>query len=392
MKNIESQIKNLKTVFGAVVVCLFIMTIGFSLITKKNQTKILAKEMQINTLIDEVGELKEQNEKLSSALQDNVKDIEKYVQNLHQANASLNGDLNKKDQQLGTTQVTFQKTQEELEAMLKEKENIINELAAKNNNLKAEIDATPIDKEATNILLVGVNKGLTDSMMVISTNPDKKTITTVSIPRDLSYKGRKINELYEFYGVQKLADAVYSITNVPINHYAIIDFDIFTQVVDAVGGIDIDVKKDIYDRSYPGPNSSYRVVSFKKGIQHMSGSRALEYARSRKSSSDFERAARQQEILQATKDKILSANLLQDLPTLLNTYASIQKNLVTDISFYEAMAMLQQDQDYAIEGGNVLSTSNYLYSTKNKAGQYILLPNGGTYAGIKKYVAGLIND
>lgn len=392
MNKLEEQIKNLKVVFGAVVICLLIMTVGFSMVTKGNQTKILQKEQQINNLIDEVGELKEQNEKLMSAMKNDMGSVKEYVQSLHSSNEKLAGTVGQKNDQLSTSQTSFQMTQQKLEALIKEKEGIINELADKNTKLRQENNVQPVDENTTSVLLIGINQGLTDSLMVLNINPDTKNITTLSIPRDLSYKGRKINELYHVYGVQKLADAIFTITNIPVKHYAVVDFSVFTEVIDTIGGIDVDVPKDLYDDQYPGKNNSYKVVQFDKGIQHMSGEKALQYARSRKSNSDFDRSNRQQLILKAVKDKIIASNLLQDLPTLLKLYASIQQKLETDIAFYDGLSMLQKYQEFEIKGGNVLSTSNYLYSGKNKSGQYILLPNGGSYASIKKYVASLINE
>ncbi|MCC7196766.1 LCP family protein [Candidatus Peregrinibacteria bacterium] len=392
MKNLEEQIKNLQVIFGAVVVCLLIMTVGFSAVTKSNQSKILHKEQQINSLIDEVGELKEQNENLIKVMQNDMGNIKEYVKSMNNSNNQLAGKVNQKDDQLSESQITFQKTQQKLEALIKEKEGIINELADKNTKLRLETSVQPIDENSTSVLLIGINQGLTDSLMVLNINPDNKAITTLSIPRDLSYKGRKINELYNAYGVQKLADAIFSITNIPIKHYAVVDFSIFTEVIDTIGGIDVDVPNDLYDNRYPGKNFSYKVVQFKKGLQHMSGEKALEYARSRKANSDFDRSNRQQLILKAVKDKIIASNLIQDLPTLLKLYATIQQKLETDIAFYDGLSMVQKYQEFEIKAGNVLSTSNYLYSSKNKSGQYILLPNGGSYAGIKKYVASLINE
>jgi LCP family protein required for cell wall assembly len=392
MKKLEQQIKNLHVVFGAVVTCLLIMTIGFSMVTKNNQSKILQKEQQINSLIDEVGELKEQNEKLLEAMKSDMGSMKEYVQSLHSSNNNLAGVVDKKEEQINTSQASFQMTQQKLEALLKEKESIINELSNKNTQLKQETSVQPIDENTTSVLLIGINQGLTDSLMVVNINPDTKKITTLSVPRDLSYKGRKINELYNAYGVQKLADAIFTITNIPVKHYAVVDFSIFTEVIDTIGGIDVDVPNALYDDRYPGKNYSYKVVKFDKGTQHMNGERALEYARSRKSNSDFDRSNRQQLILKAVKDKIIASNVLQDLPTLLKLYASIQEKLKTDIAFYDGLAMLQKYQEFEMKAGNVLSTSNYLYSGKNKSGQYILLPNGGSYAGIKKYVASLIND
>jgi len=88
--------------------------------------------------------------------------------------------------------------------------------------------------------------------------------------------------------------------------YVVIDMKSFEDLVDALGGIDVQVKKDLYDSMYPGPNYTYETLNIKAGNHHFDGVTALKYARSRKSTTDFDRAARQQEIIESLKTKILS--------------------------------------------------------------------------------------
>jgi len=92
-------------------------------------------------------------------------------------------------------------------------------------------------------------------------------------------------------------DTVGGILGKEITHYVLIDFDGFRRLIDAVGGIDIDVPKRLYDASYPTRNWGYTVVDIPAGLQHFDGDKALKYARSRYSTSDFDRSKRQQLIL-----------------------------------------------------------------------------------------------
>ncbi|MBU2595702.1 LCP family protein, partial [Patescibacteria group bacterium] len=166
-----------------------------------------------------------------------------------------------------------------------------------------------------NILLLGIGgpghdgADLTDTMMVVSVDPINKTVAMLSIPRDLWVKipgngESKINAVHS-YGEQnkkKFGDGptvskqiVSQILDLPIHYYARMDFEGFKKLVDQVGGIEIKVEKDIVDPYYPddrtGKNITYRV---REGEQHMDGAQALKYARSRYTTSDFDRARRQQ--------------------------------------------------------------------------------------------------
>jgi LCP family protein required for cell wall assembly len=86
---------------------------------------------------------------------------------------------------------------------------------------------------------------------------------------------------------------------ISIHHVVKVDFTAFVDVVDAMGGLNIDVTKDIVDPEYPGPNYTYETFAISAGPHHIDGETALKYARSRHTTSDFDRAARQQQLLQA---------------------------------------------------------------------------------------------
>ena len=187
---------------------------------------------------------------------------------------------------------------------------------------------SPGPDERLNVLVVGVDAApgrssvLTDTMMVVSFDPVGKTASMVSLPRDLvnvplgngDEFGPKLNSLMSYAdrhreefpagGLRTLQDAVGSLLGIPIHYHATMEFEGFIHIVDAVGGIDIDVSKAIEDPGYDGFGVGARGWSIAAGRHHLDGVNALAYARSRKSAgeSDFTRAGRQQQIIVALKD------------------------------------------------------------------------------------------
>lgn len=193
----------------------------------------------------------------------------------------------------------------------------------------------PADEHGfTNILLLGVGDkdhdgvDLTDTVMIASLDPwETESVVLLSLPRDLYVlstermgKGR-INELYRNYkgylrfrekmssavasqlAMKELATEIGRHVGLPVHHVVKVDFTAFTDVVDILGGVEIDVPEDIVDAEYPGPNYTYQTFEIRKGLQHLDGATALKYARSRHTTSDFGRSTRQQQLLAALAEK-----------------------------------------------------------------------------------------
>jgi polyisoprenyl-teichoic acid--peptidoglycan teichoic acid transferase len=261
---------------------------------------------------------------------------------------------------------------------------------------------------------------LTDTMMVVSAQTDTKQLAMISIPRDLwipiptNNSGlnwtTKINGAYTvgirddlfpskdpafrgpLGGGDLASEMVHRVTGLPIPYWIAVDFTGFRQVVDAVGGIDLVVPQALDDPLYPqGDTTGYMHIHFNPGLQHMDGERALEYARSRETTSDFDRSRRQQLIVLAVRHKVLSVD---GIPRLFGVLDALQDHFRTN------MTLLQMDQfaqianrlqDTATERIS-LDNTNFLYSTFSSDGQYILLPYDRTYAALHRYLDQLFPD
>ncbi len=183
----------------------------------------------------------------------------------------------------------------------------------------------------SDILVLGVDNGSksrqgdvgrSDSMMVVRTDPDNHKIALLSIPRDLrveipGHGADKINAAYAYGGPTLAIKTVESVTGLPINHVVVVDFSTFDEVIDALGGVNIDVPKPILSNKFECPRASQAACDrwkgwrFKKGEQTMNGKRALIYARIRENmldpkESDITRGERQQAVVSAIADEIVS--------------------------------------------------------------------------------------
>jgi LCP family protein required for cell wall assembly len=186
-----------------------------------------------------------------------------------------------------------------------------------------------------------------DTMILLTLDPQTKTAGILSIPRDLwvaipGFQHGKINTAYYLGDAYKLpgggpalaVKTVESFLGVPINYYAEIDFGAFVRFIDEIGGVKIDVPADItVDLLGSGSKTKKKL---KAGVQILPGEWALAYARNRYTENgDFDRARRQQQVIMAIRDRVLSLNMLPVLvqkgPTLYNELASgIRTNLTLD--------------------------------------------------------------
>jgi polyisoprenyl-teichoic acid--peptidoglycan teichoic acid transferase len=183
----------------------------------------------------------------------------------------------------------------------------------------------------SNILVLGADNGTksrqgdvarSDSIMIVHTDPDNHRIALLSIPRDLrveipGHGQDKINAAFAYGGPTLAIKTVQKLTGLPINHVVVVDFATFDEVIDALGGVTIDVRKPILSNKFECPRATQAACDrwkgwrFKKGEQTMNGKRALIYARIRENQldpgeSDITRGERQQAVVSAMADKVVS--------------------------------------------------------------------------------------
>ena len=227
----------------------------------------------------------------------------------------------------------------------------------------------------TNILVAGVGghsndaPWLTDSVMLVSVDPDAGVASFLSIPRDLyvttkDFGGGKLNELYakgrarwgEERGARTLMDKVSEITGEPVDKYVVADFDGFVQLVDLAGGIDVDVPEALTDTQYPDGNWGYETFSVGAGPHAFDGATALKYVRSRHSTSDFDRSRRQQLVLEALKAKLASRSVLTSPTKVRAMLGALSSHVWTDLSLPEMVALgaaVAGRKDFRVVGANL---------------------------------------
>ena len=251
-----------------------------------------------------------------------------------------------------------------------------------------------------NILLVGVDSGpgrttaLTDTMLVVSLDPDGTASAMISVPRDLygvplpdgTPFNRKLNTLmvyaqahendFPLGGVETLKATIGKLLGIQIHYFAAIKMLGFKQMVDSIGGVDINVLRAIRDPTYIDEANHLVGFYMKTGLHHMDGHTALAFVRSRKGAgdSDFTRAKRQQQLLSAIREKLTAENLLLALPALLD---AVKKTIATDVPS-DRIAELAQ----AIQGADmsqlqriVLQPPDYMRADPNSSAGYILIPD-----------------
>ncbi len=225
------------------------------------------------------------------------------------------------------------------------------------------------DPRRITVLLLGADarptqtleQARTDSMMIVSVDPVRKTAVLLSVPRDIwldipgyGQSGRidyanEIGELIKYPGGGPALSVktVESVVGIPIQRYIFVHMQLFRAVVDVIGPIQVCPQMPIHDPNYPAYDSpAFITVDFQAGCQDLDSVRLLEYSRVRHNSGDdYGRAARQQEVVKAVRDKVLSmggvAALVGQATTL---WASMKTYIHTDMTFDEMVELAQLGQ------------------------------------------------
>ncbi|MBU0668347.1 LCP family protein [Patescibacteria group bacterium] len=264
----------------------------------------------------------------------------------------------------------------------------------------------------TNILLVGTGgedhdgANLTDTIIVAKIDYNEEIVPMLSIPRDfyIMKKQQRINSIYDWgnsvngdnEGILELKETVEEITGLNIQYYVKVDFEGFTKIIDSLGGVDVNVSEKIYDPYYPkGESIYYETFELDAGPQTLDGATALKYARSRKTTSDFDRARRQQELLFAIKEKALNLGILTNPGKIGNIYDSIDKSIETDLSLAEIIELGKIGKDFQKENlfplvinDDPTSCGGLVYTPAREyfSGASVLLPVGKDYDYVHLFV------
>ncbi len=295
--------------------------------------------------------------------------------------------------------------------------------------ISGTVGRAPEPSGRINVLLLGYGGAghdggeLTDSIMVLTFDQQTKKAAMISVPRDIwakiPYQGdqgvySKINTAYaigaddDTYSNKKaeykgpggggaLASSVIGgILGIKIDYWVAVDFRAFKSVVDALGGVDVDVETAFTDYQYPRNDNpdidpGWMTVGFKAGMQHMNGDRALIFARSRHSlqdGTDFGRSRRQQKLLLAIKDKALTPDGLTKLFGLMD---ALSKNFKTNMNVGQMRALA--DMAKSVDVNNIdrvsIDNTNYLVDAISGDGQDVLIPEAKSWAPLRAHIASL---
>lgn len=252
---------------------------------------------------------------------------------------------------------------------------------------------------------------LADTIIVASFNPNDKTLALLSIPRDLyvpieRHGSGKINSAYatgvtsksEDGGSELLKKTVSNILDIPIHYYVKADFSGFTKLVDNLGGVDVNVEKAISDPYYPDEKMiGYSPFNISAGEHHLDGKTALKYARSRETTSDFDRSRRQQQLIVAIRNKALSAGVLLNPKKLSDIINVLGNHLRTDMQLPEIQRFFEliKDLDAAKITTKVLDNGDGgLLVNSSNLGGYYLVPKAGVnnFKEIQQFVHQYFSD
>lgn len=286
--------------------------------------------------------------------------------------------------------------------------------------LQENIDPSQLKGEGdgrVNILLMGIpgdknhdGNQLSDVNMVVSIDPVNNTAAMLSLPRDMyvdvpGYYQTRINAAHAIAeqdkagtGPKVAKETVESVLDIDIHYFVRVDFQGFVDIIDRIGGVTVDVEQPIIDRTIESRYGGTHEETFRidAGQQHLDGRVALQYVRTRKginSGNDFGRARRQQQILKAVKDKVLTLGTFSNPVKLSGIIDAIGNHVRTDLSLSDMMRLLEiaDSIDTSSVRNVVLSNAPDSYlASYNAGGAAVLVPKAGIgdYSEIRKFVKG----
>lgn len=274
----------------------------------------------------------------------------------------------------------------------------------------------------TNFLIMGVagenhsGSDLTDTLIFVSVNNQTGETLMLSLPRDIWVEPlrTKLNSVYHYQGIEGSKKAVAEILDQEINHTVLLDFNVFTQAVDYLGGVEVEVERTFDDYQYPiaGKENDlcdgdqeykcrYQDLHFEAGKQWMDGDTALKYVRSRyaegEEGTDFARSQRQQRLLLAIKQKVLTPKFLFQPKKTIGLIRLVTDNIQTDIRpdlYLDLLKTALRVRGSKIE--SLVLNDGYLINPANNKqkydNQWVLVPASGDWAEIHQYISSLIKN
>lgn len=279
----------------------------------------------------------------------------------------------------------------------------------------------------TNFLVLGIrgegsdSPNLADTIIILSYDHSTKTATMISVPRDLWVPSlqAKINSAYYYgevaspgAGIKMAQAAMLEDLGIPIHYTAVLNFTVFKETVDLIGGIDVNVNPGFTDTQFPIPgmenaepeSARYETLTFATGSAHMNGETALNFVRSRHAAgdegTDFARSRRQQQVITAMRQKMLTPGFLLDKNKLNTFFDILNRNLKTNIGrdLFPTLAKLAFDtrnnpvkavtfSDLPDQNG---ITILYNPPENQYKGEWVLIPKDNNWSALKKYLDNIL--
>ena len=267
-----------------------------------------------------------------------------------------------------------------------------------------------------NILLLGVGgpghdgPNLADTILIASIEPKLHAVSLLSIPRDFYVKipgdgSTKINAV-NHYGEERrfpgggpalMKKTLSELLDISIHYYVKVDFTGFQKIIDAIGGVDLTVERAIYDPYFPSDaGRGYKPFRIAAGKQHLDGYTALRYSRSRETTSDFDRAKRQQQVLVALREKSLSLGTLSNPAKVSSIISAVKDHFRTDLQLWEIrkLTKIMKELNSSATQTKVLDPTTGVVVSSSIGGAYVLIPSAGigSYSKIQDWVHSYFSD
>jgi anionic cell wall polymer biosynthesis LytR-Cps2A-Psr (LCP) family protein len=271
----------------------------------------------------------------------------------------------------------------------------------------------------TNIVILGLGgnenttQDLTDTIIFVTLNHSGGEPLMLSLPRDLWLESMKakINTAYHYGGIDLVKNSVEEVLGQEIHYVFLLDFNGFKRVIDLLGGLEINIENGFDDYWFPIPGKEndpcdgdpeykcrYEHVHFDAGWQTFEGGLALKYVRSRNAEgdegTDFARAKRQQNLILALKNNLLTTKVLLDPNKLLGLLRIVQESFATDIETNEyplwAKLMLNFERE-KIDSQVLNGEHGLLYHPQiHYSGQWVILPRDPSWKTVHEFIEDLI--